>query len=335
MPLTLINLDPTSGDDLRTASTKTNAAIDVLREAHTVTVSGAVSGTATYTPESLALNLSLSFAQTPWTASNDGAGSGLDADLLDGQQGSFYRNAGNLDAGTLALARLPLGAGNGLDADLLDGQQGSFYRNASSLDSGTVALARIPQGAGSGLNADLLDGKNSSDFVQAGVSNTFTQNNTFNGIEAGTVLDTFKGFTLAGWSLGQYLLIAGTGADKNVYLSTQSGGELLLRPDGNNAAATLAVSASALTYGGYPVYHSRNLVRGADDPGQSIGFTYGAAGRLRTCTRTIAGAQYVATYTYGSDGAITSASIAYAGRTRTYTYTYSAGRLANVLISEA
>ena len=44
---------------------------------------------------------------TMWTSGNDGAGSGLDADLLDGQQGSFYRNASNIDAGTLPIARLP------------------------------------------------------------------------------------------------------------------------------------------------------------------------------------------------------------------------------------
>lgn len=36
----------------------------------------------------------------------DGAGSGLDADLLDGQHGAFYQDAGNLNAGTLLSARL-------------------------------------------------------------------------------------------------------------------------------------------------------------------------------------------------------------------------------------
>ena len=36
----------------------------------------------------------------------DGAGSTLDADLLDGQQGSYYQNANNINAGTLAVARL-------------------------------------------------------------------------------------------------------------------------------------------------------------------------------------------------------------------------------------
>lgn len=41
-----------------------------------------------------------------WTDANDGAGSTLDSDLLDGQHGSFYQNAGNLNAGTLLDVRL-------------------------------------------------------------------------------------------------------------------------------------------------------------------------------------------------------------------------------------
>ena len=38
----------------------------------------------------------------------DGAGTGLDADLLDGQHGTYYRNANNINAGTLAIARLAI-----------------------------------------------------------------------------------------------------------------------------------------------------------------------------------------------------------------------------------
>lgn len=56
----------------------------------------------------------VNFTNTPtaggveiWHANNDGTGSGLDADLLDGQQGSFYQSASNLTAGTLAAARMP------------------------------------------------------------------------------------------------------------------------------------------------------------------------------------------------------------------------------------
>ena len=41
-----------------------------------------------------------------WNSANDGSGSGLDADKLDAQEGSYYRNASNLNAGTIAAARL-------------------------------------------------------------------------------------------------------------------------------------------------------------------------------------------------------------------------------------
>ena len=74
-----------------------------------------------------------------WHSGNDGSGSGLDADLLDGQDGSFYTNIIarlgytplNQTAYTAAdvLSKLVTvdGAGSGLDADLLDGQQGGYY----------------------------------------------------------------------------------------------------------------------------------------------------------------------------------------------------------------
>lgn len=43
---------------------------------------------------------------TIWHSGNDGPGSGLNADLLDGQHGSFYTDAGNLSTGTLPTGRL-------------------------------------------------------------------------------------------------------------------------------------------------------------------------------------------------------------------------------------
>lgn len=41
-----------------------------------------------------------------WDSRHDGAGSGLDADVLDGEEGAFYQNAGNLNAGIIPEARL-------------------------------------------------------------------------------------------------------------------------------------------------------------------------------------------------------------------------------------
>lgn len=69
------------------------------------------------------------------------------------------------------------GAGSGTDADLLDGQQGSYYTNivarlgytplnqASYTAADILAKLLTVDGAGSGLNADLLDGRHASDFA--------------------------------------------------------------------------------------------------------------------------------------------------------------------------
>jgi len=55
------------------------------------------SGVFSYTPPDLSSYM---------TTSNGGADSGYDADLLDGQQGVYYLNAGNLTAGTVSSDRL-------------------------------------------------------------------------------------------------------------------------------------------------------------------------------------------------------------------------------------
>lgn len=69
---------------------------------------------------------------TVWHSGNDGATSGLDADLLDGQHGSYYTNASNINAGKISNDYVNTGAGNGLDADLLDGNQGSYYNDLAN-----------------------------------------------------------------------------------------------------------------------------------------------------------------------------------------------------------
>ncbi|GMM59907.1 gp53-like domain-containing protein [Novosphingobium pituita] len=63
-----------------------------------------------------------------WLLTQDGAGSGLDADLLDGQQGSYYTDiAARL--GYVPWGPTNDGAGSGLDADLLDGLDSSYFVN--------------------------------------------------------------------------------------------------------------------------------------------------------------------------------------------------------------
>lgn len=91
---------------------------------------------------------------------NDGAGSNIDADQLDGQEGSYYLAAASYNAADVLSKLITVdGAGSLLDADLLDGQEGAYYLPAASYTAADV-LAKLltVDGAGSGLDADTLDG---------------------------------------------------------------------------------------------------------------------------------------------------------------------------------
>lgn len=74
-----------------------------------------------------------------WTNANDGAGSGLDADLLDGQHASYYRDASNMNAGTLPLARLPQITAAYLAADSV----GSSEIAANAVGSSEIAAGAV------------------------------------------------------------------------------------------------------------------------------------------------------------------------------------------------
>ncbi|MCC2602538.1 gp53-like domain-containing protein [Sphingopyxis yananensis] len=117
-----------------------------------------------------------------WLLAQDGAGSGLDADLLDGQHASAFLQA-SLYTGAQILSRLVTadGAGSGLDADLLDGQHASDFLQAS-LFTGAQMLSRLlsVDGAGSGLDADLLDGQDGSYYTNIIARLGFTPLNAAN-----------------------------------------------------------------------------------------------------------------------------------------------------------
>ena len=143
--------------------------------------------------------------------SNDGAGSGLDADLLDGSSSAAFASSshvhsgGDITSGTVAEARIDAlltrdaevfgiitsndGAGSGLDADLLDGASSAAFASSSHVHSGVditsgtvdetvidLLIARVvdvfdivlaADGTGSGLDADLLDGASSAAFASS------------------------------------------------------------------------------------------------------------------------------------------------------------------------
>ena len=74
---------------------------------------------------------------TVWTSGNDGSGSGLDADLLDGESSAFYRDASNINAGTFPdrfsnTTRYNIG--------LIDGNSSQTRDKLRVWDSGTYSI---------------------------------------------------------------------------------------------------------------------------------------------------------------------------------------------------
>jgi hypothetical protein len=129
---------------------------------------------------------------TAWYCAGDNGGS--DADTLDGQHGSFYQDAGNINAGILgtahfnAYANLDLygyldnGAGdiprnNGtwqvtLNADMVDGSHTGSGSGNIPINNGNL---------NTDLNADLLDGFDSNGFIQAWQANSVDSGMIVNG----------------------------------------------------------------------------------------------------------------------------------------------------------
>ena len=111
-----------------------------------------------------------------WQLKQQSTGENLNFDRVAGS-GVFQVD------GNRVLTTADEGSGNGIDADTLDGQEGSYYTNASNLGSGTIPSARLSasdlltliktvDGAGSGLDADLFDNINSTAFLRTTSNST-------------------------------------------------------------------------------------------------------------------------------------------------------------------
>jgi len=118
------------------------------------------------------LRLGLGGSDAPvWHGNNDGAGSGLDADLLDGHEGGYYADI----IGRLGFWPVRQGTGIGQLSNVVQmGWSGTRVKvtiDASDMgnivfDNHIADVWRVSNdGAGSGLDADLLDGRQASDFA--------------------------------------------------------------------------------------------------------------------------------------------------------------------------
>ncbi len=114
-------------------------------------------------------------AKFPNSALRTGAGNGLDADLLDGQQGTYYQNASNLNAGTLADARLTANVAMLQTNQTFTG--GKAFSAAPAFTAGGTPFTVSSSTLVTNLNADSIDGLDSTAFLQA-VPNPLTLSGT-------------------------------------------------------------------------------------------------------------------------------------------------------------
>lgn len=168
---------------------------------------------------------------TIWTSANDGAGSGLDADALDGL-------TLGTTAGTIAFYDV---SGRVANSQLLDGIDSSGYAQLGAASnfttaptiSGNTVWHAGNDGAGSGLDADTLDGISSTGFLVLSTGGTVS-----GAVVLSSTLQVVSGLTIGG-------AIDHDGTSIGFFSSTPSGKETVTGSRGGNAALASLCSALA------------------------------------------------------------------------------------------
>jgi len=180
--------------------------------------------------------------RTIWDSGNDGSGSGLDADLLDGQHGSYYRNASNLNAGTVAAARLSTATTQASSENSTKIATTAYVKNQGYLTT-----------TGKAADSDKLDGVNSSSFARSDAADTFTQRMRFDNCNT----NNHDNIATSTGSQGG-LEVYNNGAGNDAFMAFHSGGDFAcyfgLDADSNK----LSVGGWSMGAAKYEIYHSGN-----------------------------------------------------------------------------
>ncbi|MBI1293769.1 hypothetical protein GC175_02275 [bacterium] len=213
------------------------------------------------------------FAAVPYAMYSD------NADRLDGQDSAFFRNANNINAGTLSEGRIP---------DII------------TRDSEVKDIVATIDGAGSGLDADLLDGLESTAFVRttgptsisgnsaAAAMLSVTQNGSQNGVFA-TTASTDPGEAAlhgragtAGPILNGVAGVFGTSATGRGVVASSTSNDALLAFSTNAVGVKgqsstsdgiegLAAATSGAVHGVYGISNSTNNGAGVRGDGSYVG----------------------------------------------------------------
>ena len=158
---------------------------------------------------------------TVWTAANDGAGSTLDADLLDGQQGAYYLSAPNL-TGTISDARLPttmagktFSSAVTISAGLAATAGGYFIIQPTDYGAGKPALF-FNRDAATTYRISTYDGVGNAGTINIATGSFLFNGNTVwssgnDGAGSGLDADTIDGVHLSGIVQTSRTITAGTG----------------------------------------------------------------------------------------------------------------------------
>ncbi|WKV16994.1 tail fiber protein [Nostoc phage NMeng1] len=151
----------------------------------------------------------------------DTGGTAANSSQLGGQNGAFYRNAGNLNAGVVPDAHLP--------TRLAD----ATIRDAGNLNAGTIADARLP----TRLGDIALDNK----YARLGNVNTFTEDQVISKANAS--------LTINGTATGSQMLFAVSGVGR-MLMGIDSNGTFQINR--YNSSGVLVATDLAIPHNGTP-----------------------------------------------------------------------------------
>jgi hypothetical protein len=199
-----------------------NVSITTARTiAPTLSFNGDVTGASTITSDNAAFTLSYNLNTMKSAIQTfDGPGSGIDSDLLDSQQGTYYLDYGNFSNTTALMnqVRANDGSGSNLDADKLDGQEGTYYTTYGNITGTPTSITDLDVTDGQSgqylvtdgnggftfqylviegaADAATLDGLDSLQFLRSDVDTTSTATitaNAFSGPLTGNVTGDLAG----------------------------------------------------------------------------------------------------------------------------------------------